>query len=90
MYDESLDYLFRKHADPQLKNIKILSKDVYSANVSIEATDDFVRVDLIGAKQVVIIESVEFALAFKQIFELAWKNFPDTKTVSQVLANKDK
>ncbi len=86
-YDESLKDLFEKYGDNSLKDIRILPDAASSPNVSIDAGEDFVRIDLIGAEQIVIVESVDFAQAFKQIFELAWQYFPDTKKISSALAN---
>lgn len=73
-YDESLETLLQKYGTSSLKNIRFLPLDKYTANVSIDAGDDFVRVDLIGATQAVIIESKEFAQMFRQVFELVWNS----------------
>jgi predicted transcriptional regulator len=83
VYDDSLHTLMEKYGKSSLKDIKVLPEELYAPNVSIDAGEDFVRIDLIGAEQIVIVESVEFAKAFRQIFELAWKNFPNTKSVDE-------
>ncbi len=74
--DKVLKNLLEKYGRSQLKNLKFLPKELYNADVSIDAGEDFVRIDLIGAEQIVIVESVEFAKMFREIFEMCWKYLP--------------
>jgi len=74
--DPGLKRLLTKYGSSSLKKIKYLSRDLYSADVSIDAGEDFVRINLIGAEQIVIVESVEFAKMFRQIFEMCWQFLP--------------
>jgi len=52
--------------------VKIVSKDLYSGKVSLEAGDTFVRVILFKQLQSVVIESPELAHSVKQIFDIVW------------------
>lgn len=52
---------------------KFLPEDIYSADCSLEVFDWGVRIVIMHSKQALIVESSEFALAMKQIFELLWK-----------------
>lgn len=52
---------------------KFLPESVYSADCSFEIFDWGTRTVIMRTKQAIIIESTEFALAMKQIFELLWK-----------------
>ncbi len=51
---------------------KFLPDNLYSADCSFEIFDWGTRIVIMRTKQAVIIESNEFALAMKQIFELLW------------------
>lgn len=53
-------------------NAKILPKDRYSSNASLEFYPDFVKIIFFGSAQSVIIESRTVAQAMRQIFELLW------------------
>ncbi len=74
--DKFIRKLIQKYKGSPLKNIKFLPSEFYKADVSIDAGEDFVRIDLIGAEQIVIVESIEFAKMFRQIFEMCWKYLP--------------
>ncbi len=55
--------------------LKFLPRNVYSSKISIESCDNqFVRIFLFESIETLIIESPKFALAIKEIFELAWKS----------------
>ncbi len=54
-------------------NAKFLPEKIYGADCSLETFDWGVRIVIMHSKQAIIIESGEFALAMKQIFELLWK-----------------
>jgi DNA-binding MarR family transcriptional regulator len=81
--DESLEGIIKDNGPEHYSNLKVLPHADYAPSVSMDSALDFVRIQLIGASQIVIIESLDFAQSFRQIFELAWKNFGDTKTVAE-------
>lgn len=53
--------------------LKFLPEAVYSSDCSIESFEFGVRIMMMNTKQVIIIESAEFALALKQVMELLWQ-----------------
>ncbi len=81
--DESLEGIIKDNGPEHYSNLKVLPREAYAPTVSIDSALDFVRIDLLGASQIVIIESLDFAQSFRQIFELAWRNFSDAKTVAE-------
>jgi len=52
---------------------KTISFKEYSSDVSIDATNLFVRIVLFGVKQAIIIENPEIVKTVQQIFELSWE-----------------
>ena len=52
--------------------MKFLPESLYSADCSFEAFPWGVRIVIMHSKQAIIVESAEFALAVKQVFELLW------------------
>jgi DNA-binding MarR family transcriptional regulator len=58
-------------------NAKFLPESLYSADCSFEAFEWGVRIVIMHSKQALILESGEFALAMKQIFELLWQKTKD-------------
>ena len=56
--------------------IKTVPTSIYSAKVSLEAGDSFVRIILFDPPQAVIIESPELAESVRQIFQIVWKQIP--------------
>lgn len=74
---------FKDNGPEHYSNLKVLPHADYAPSVSMDSALDFVRIQLIGASQIVIIESLDFAQSFRQVFELAWKNFGDAKTVAE-------
>lgn len=69
---------------------KILPKDRYSSNASLEFYPDFVKIIFFGSAQSVIIESRTVAQAMRQIFELLWSRidaseFKESKFLKKTL-----
>ena len=56
------------------REIKILSKEVYSSNISIEIGDNWVKTNDFENLQGLIIENPAFAKTMREIFEIIWKN----------------
>ncbi|MEM9336901.1 MAG: helix-turn-helix domain-containing protein [Patescibacteria group bacterium] len=54
------------------REVKVISKEQYPSNISIEMYEDFVRITLFEEKAALIIESKALALALKSVFELVW------------------
>jgi predicted transcriptional regulator len=81
--DESLEGIIKDNGAEHYSNLRVLPAADYSPSVSIDSALDFVRIQISQASQIVIIESADFAQSFRQIFELAWKNFNDAKTVKE-------
>jgi predicted transcriptional regulator len=81
--DESLEGIIKDNGPEHYSNLRVLPRADYLPLVSIDSALDFVRIQITAASQIVIIESVDFAQSFRQIFELAWKNFNDAKTVKE-------
>ena len=65
---------FRNTDDTLGQIFKTISTDRYSSDVSIDATDLFVRIVLFDVRQAVIIENPAIVKTVKQIFELSWEN----------------
>ncbi len=65
---------FRKTDDSLGQIFKTISLDRYSSDVSIDATNLFVRIMLFDINQAVIIENPDIVKTVKQIFELSWNN----------------
>ncbi len=64
---------FRK-TDKDLDQVfKSVGLDEYSSDVSIEATNSFVRIVLFDSKQAIIIESPAVVKTVREIFEMVWK-----------------
>lgn len=64
-----------RETDAHLKQVfKSIPFDKYSSDVSIDATNLFVRIVLFNVKQAVIIENPAIVKTVQQIFELAWEN----------------
>lgn len=74
--DKNLMKLLRKYRNSETRIFKFLPPELYHADVSIDASETFVRIQLISATQAVIIESEDFAKMFREIFEMAWKYIP--------------
>ncbi len=63
---------FRK-TDAALEEVfKTIACDAYSSDVSIDATELFVRIVLFDVQQAIIIENPAIVKTVKQIFELSW------------------
>ena len=60
--------------------VKTVPFKLYSSNISIEATDLFVRIMQFDQPQAIIIESVEFVKTIREIFEMVWKTTIKTTT----------
>lgn len=60
--DKDLDQVFRS-----------VGIDEYSSDVSIDATNSFVRIVLFDSKQAIIIESPSVIKTVREIFEMVWK-----------------
>jgi len=78
--DQSL-VSFRQEDSSYLRKIKEISKDKYSANISIEIGDTFVRLTDSANFQGLIIENPSITNTFGEIFEMVWEN--ETKYLSQ-------
>ena len=76
VYDESIEKFRKKYPDTYENTVRFLPKELYTANVSIDVGENFVRIDLIAATQAVIVESKEFADMVKQLFEIVWQSTP--------------
>ncbi len=64
-----------RNTDSSLGQIfKQISFDQYSSDVSIDATNLFVRIVLFDVKQAIIIENPAIVKTIRQIFELSWNN----------------
>ena len=59
------------------RTAKVIPYEEYSANISIDAGDTFVRILMFKELQAVIIENPDVARTMKQIFEIVWKNRPE-------------
>lgn len=81
-YDETIKSILDTFFNDRNEAVKFLPHELYDANVSIDSGEDFVRIDLVGVEQIVIVESAEFAKMFRQVFEMAWKYFP-TMTLNE-------
>jgi sugar-specific transcriptional regulator TrmB len=69
--DESLDTFRIKEKDLN-QEVKILPRENYLPEASIEVAPLYTKIFLHSASQVLVIESKEFSLLLKQIFELLW------------------
>jgi sugar-specific transcriptional regulator TrmB len=56
------------------RQMKIISKERYASNISIDVGDIFVRVMSYGDLQATIIENPEVAETMRQIFEMIWRD----------------
>lgn len=61
--------------------IKFVPYDIYSANISIDMGDNFVRILAFKELEGVLIENKNIADTMRQIFEMAWQSRPE-KSVS--------
>lgn len=62
-----------RETDAQVRHIfKAIPAAQYSSNVSLDATDLFIRVVLFDQQQAIIIENPEIVKTVRQIFELSW------------------
>lgn len=68
----------------QNRIVKSVPNEAYSADMSIEATDFFVRIILFKDLQAVIIDNGAVAKTVGQIFDLVWQTLPES---SQIKAN---
>lgn len=68
----SLD-IFRESDSELGQNIIKIPFNQYSSDVSIDATDFFVRIFLFDVKQAIIIENPAIVKTVKEIFEMSWK-----------------
>jgi hypothetical protein len=59
-------------------NFKFVPFDHYSANISIDVGDTFVRILMFRDLQSVIVENTDVARTVRQIFEMLWSCLPDT------------
>lgn len=57
--------------------VKVIPFNEYSANISIDIGDTFVRVLAFKELQSVIIENPDVAFTMRQIFEMVWKSRPE-------------
>lgn len=69
--DRELQDFRQKESDYGFLN-KIIDKSKYSSKISVDITDEFVRVLFFREKQALIIESKEFSATLKQIFKIIW------------------
>lgn len=75
---------YRKLDKAHNRVVKIVPYEQYTADMSIDATPQFVRLQVFGAvPQCVIIESAAVAKTFRQIFEMLWLYLP-TKSHKRV------
>ncbi|TSC62874.1 MAG: transcriptional regulator TrmB [Parcubacteria group bacterium Gr01-1014_48] len=63
-------------------NFKFVSFEQYSATISIDVGDTFVRIIAFRGLQSVIIENPDVARTVKQIFEMVWNMLPEQKSPS--------
>jgi sugar-specific transcriptional regulator TrmB len=61
------------------RKVKVVPYDTYSANISIDANNQFVRIQMFKEKQAVIIDNPSVARTVKQIFEMVWSSLPDVR-----------
>ncbi len=59
------------------RKAKVVPCKEYSANISIDVGDTFVRVLMFRELQAIIIENPDVARTMKQIFEMVWKSRPE-------------
>jgi hypothetical protein len=69
--DSSLKEFRKKDKQYGFKNKELPSRK-YASKISVDVTDQFVRIIFFKEKQVLIIESTEFATTLKQVFSLVW------------------
>ena len=69
--DRELQGFREKERDYGFLN-KIIDKNKYSSKLSVDITEEFVRILFFKEKQALIIESKEFSATFKQIFKIVW------------------
>lgn len=67
------DYTKYFGAKKGMIHAKFLPESLYSADCSFEIFDWGTRIVIMRSKQAIIVESTEFALAMKQVFELLWE-----------------
>ncbi len=61
------------------REVRIVPHHLYSAKSAVEVFPDFVRIVMFGDLQCTIIEDREFAIAFRQIFEIVWTGVSKTQ-----------
>lgn len=68
---------FRETDQKYNRQMKTVSLDEYSANISIDIGDDFVSFFSFKDLQVTLIENKDIADTMRQIFEMVWKSRPE-------------
>ncbi|MDA8596767.1 hypothetical protein N9L26_00315 [Candidatus Pacebacteria bacterium] len=63
---------WRARDETHLRIVKVIEKDQYPSDISIDVYDDFVRIVLFAEKAALIIESRALAMALRAVFELVW------------------
>ena len=63
---------FRALDAAHAREVKVIKKESYPSNISIEVYDDFVRIVLFEARSSLVIESKPLAVALKSVFEMVW------------------
>lgn len=65
---ENFRVLDKAHA----RQVKVIKKDEYPSNISIEVYEQFVRIVLFKDQAALIVESKALALALRSVFEMVW------------------
>ncbi len=73
--DDPTIHEYIKHQDPKynLINLKLLDRNKYDSNISIEIFDKFVQITSHRYAQGIVINNPDIADALRQIFNLAWE-----------------
>jgi len=64
---------FRARDKKNNRNMKIVASEKYSANISIDASDHFIRIVMFKEMHCVIIDNPDVARTVKQIFNMVWE-----------------
>lgn len=70
---------FRGRDKAHGRTMKIVPFEKYSANISIDVGDTFVRIVALRDAQATIIDNPDVARTTKQIFEMVWESLPEAK-----------
>ncbi len=63
---------FRALDSVHKRQVKVIAKEDYPSNISIEVYEDFIRIVLFAEKAALVIESKSLATAMRAVFEMVW------------------